>query len=293
MYIRFEDIFMNQVQIKQEFKDFLLDTLGYAPDTILGDSTLHRIKDNKGKLNGAYVLHLDGVPAGYCQDFKQFIKSNWRSKGTYPKLTDEERIKLKTEQRLQKQQRDIEEKQRHDKAMTKALRVWSRATPVINHSYLTAKNIKPHNAKVYYGALVIPIFNNEVLVSVQFIGENSHKDKRFLTGGKQSGSYATLGQYNADKPILICEGWATGASLYEHTGNLTYMALSAHNIKAVAIYVRSLYPKGDIIIMGDNDSSGVGQRVAREAALVINGKYLIPEIMGHDWNDSLNMGLIL
>jgi len=284
---------MNQVQIKQEFKDFLLDTLGYAPDTIEADDKLHRIKDNQGKPNGAYLLHLDGVPAGYCQDFKQSIKTNWRSKGTYPKLTDEERIKLKTEQRLQKQQRDIEEKQRHDKAKEKALKVWFRAKPAINHSYLPAKNIKPHNTKVYYGALVIPIFNNEVLVSVQLIGENSHKDKRFLKGGKLSGSYATLGQYNADKPILICEGWATGASLYEHTGNLTYMALSAHNIKAVAIYVRSLYPKGDIIIMGDNDSSGVGQRVAREAALVINGKYLIPEIMGHDWNDSLNMGLIL
>jgi putative DNA primase/helicase len=282
---------MNQVQIQQEFKGFLIDTIGYAPETILGDSTLHRIKDNKGKLNGAYVLHLDGVPAGYCEDFKQGIKTKWRLKGNDQKLTKEQFAELKIKQRLLQQQREAELKQVHDKAMTKALRVWSRATPVINHSYLTAKNIKPHNAKVYYGALVIPIFNNEVLVSVQFIGENSHKDKRFLTGGKQSGSYTTLGQYDANKPILLCEGWATGASLYEHTENLTYVAFSAHNLKEVAIYVRSLYAKGDIIIMGDNDRSGVGQRVAREAALAISGKYLIPETIGHDWNDVINMGV--
>ena len=44
--------------------------------------------------------------------------------------------------------------------------------------------------------------------------------------------------------------------------------------------------------MGDNDRSGVGQRVAREAALAIGGKYLIPETIGHDWNDVINMEVL-
>ena len=67
------------------------------------------------------------------------------------------------------------------------------------------------------------------------------------------------------------------------------MAFSAGNLKAVATYVRSLHSMNDIIIMGDNDVSGVGQAAARDAALAIGGKYLIPATIGHDWNDVINM----
>jgi putative DNA primase/helicase len=40
--------------------------------------------------------------------------------------------------------------------------------------------------------------------------------------------------------------------------------------------------------MSDNDVSGVGQTAAREAALAIGGKYLIPDTTGFDWNDEIN-----
>ncbi len=281
---------MNQVQIQQEFKGFLIDTIGYAPETILGDSTLHRIKDNQGKLNGAYVLHLDGVPAGYCEDFKQHIKAKWRSNGSYPKLTDQQRIDFRIEKHRQERLRNAEEKQRHNGAAQKAAYIMKQSKPVTQRPYLTKKRIEPHNARLYNDTLVIPILNEGELVSLQFI--NNDGDKHFLAGGKLKGSYATLGQYQANKPILLCEGWATGASLYEHTENLTYVAFSANNLKDVAIYVRSLYAKSDIIIMGDNDSSGVGQRVAREAALAINASYMIPDVEGYDWNDVINMEVL-
>ena len=44
--------------------------------------------------------------------------------------------------------------------------------------------------------------------------------------------------------------------------------------------------------MGDNDVSGVGQAATRDAALAIGGKYLIPETIGHDWNDVVNKEII-
>jgi putative DNA primase/helicase len=277
---------MNQVQIQQEFKGFLIDTIGYAPETILGDSTLHRIKDNQGKPNGAYVLHLDGVPAGYCEDWKTGLKVNWKAEGNYPKLTEAQRTEFKLEQQKQQQLRNAEEKQRHNGAAQKAAYIEKQTKPVPQHSYITKKRIKPHNARLYKDALVIPILNEGELVSLQFIDKDGNK--RFLTGGKLKGSYSQLGIYDANKPILICEGWATGASLYESTDNLTYVALFAKNLKEVAIYVRSLYRHNEIIICGDNDVSGVGQAAAREAALAIGGKYLIPETIGFDWNDAVN-----
>jgi putative DNA primase/helicase len=60
-------------------------------------------------------------------------------------------------------------------------------------------------------------------------------------------------------------------------------------LKNVAINIKALYPSSVIVICGDNDLSGVGQQKAIEAALAINGKYIIPATPGQDWNDSLTM----
>ena len=79
--------------------------------------------------------------------------------------------------------------------------------------------------------------------------------------------------------------------MFESTGHLTVIAFDAGNLKAAAINIKSLYPSAEIVICGDNDESGVGQKAAGEAAMVINGKHIIPEIAGHDWNDSLNREL--
>ena len=261
------------------------------PDTLILDGVLHRFKDESGKQNCYYVAYVDGRAAGMIGNWKTGLKFNWKAEGNYPKLTEAERTEFRLEQQKQRQLRKAAEKLRHDEAAQKAAYVRKQSAPAISHSYLTKKRVEPHNARLYNDALMIPILNEGELVSLQFIDNDG--DKHFLTGGKLKGSYSQLGIYDADKPILICEGWATGASLYEHKENLTYVAFSANNLKEVAIYVRSLYAKADIIIMGDNDKSGVGQRVAREAALAIGGKYLIPETIGHDWNDVLTMAVIL
>ena len=279
---------MNNIQ--ETVKNAMRDNGMIPPDVIITDGQLHRFKDESGKLNNWYTAHIDGRAAGTVGNWKTGVSANWKASGNYPKLTQAQRTELKLEQQRQQQIRKAEEKQRHDSAAHKAASIWKQSAPAISHSYLTHKRIEPHNARLYNDALVIPILNEGELVSLQFIDQDGKK--HFLTGGKLKGSYSQLGIYDADKPILICEGWATGASLYEFTGNLTYVAFSAGSLKTIAVYVRSLYRHNDIIIMGDNDSSGVGQRVAREAALAIGGKYLIPETIGHDWNDELNKDVI-
>ncbi len=260
------------------------------PNTLVLDGVLHRFKDESGKQNCYYVAYVDGRAAGMIGNWKTGLKFNWKAEGNYPKLTETQRTEFKLEQQKQQQLRKAAENLRHDKAAQKAAHIWKQSKPVTQHPYLAKKRIDHHSARIHINSLVIPIFNNGVLASLQFIDQDG--GKIFLTGGKLKGSYSQLGSYEPDKPILICEGFGTGASLQESTENPVYVAFSANNLKAVAVCVRSLYPMNDIIIMGDNDLSEVGQDAARQAALSIGGDCLIPPTLGHDWNDELNMDVI-
>lgn len=273
--------------IEQTVINVMLEHGLTPPDRIFIDGGLHRFKDESGKPNNYYVAHADGRAAGVVGSWKTGLKVNWKADGDYPKLTDQQRIDFKIEQHRQQLIRKAEAKTRHDAAMTKASYIWARTTPPNNHPYLIKKRVKPHNAGEYKGFLVIPVFNSHKLVSVQLIDKDG--GKRFLSGSQLKGSYSQLGSQKDNNPIMIVEGWATGASIYETTNYLTYVAFSAGKLKEVAQYVRSFNLTAPIVICGDNDLSGVGQAAAIDAALAVGGKYIIPPIVGADWNDVINM----
>ncbi len=260
-----------------QFKSAMLDNFIQPPDSIIGDGVLHRFKID-GKLNGAYTLHLDGRPAGYFEDFKQGIKVRWKLAGDYKPFTFSEREAFAIERQRQALQREADEKARHIAAVEKAAYIWSRSTPVINHQYLAKKGVRTHGVRCYRGSLVIPLYDeNGALVSLQFIGDDG--TKRMMKGGKAQGSYCFIGDIEGLQPggaILISEGWATGASLYEATGFFTIIAFSSGNLCAVAIQARKHHPDNEIIICSDNDCNGVGQRAAAEAALMIGGSFVMP-----------------
>ena len=272
--------------IHETVRNVMLDNGMTPPDAIILDGVLHRFKDDSGKLNCWYTAHVDGRAAGTVGNWKTGLKVNWKAEGNYSKLTDSQRLDFQIEKHRQELVRKSEEKARHQEAITKASYIWSRATPTATYPYLTKKGIKAHCARLYKDNLIIPIWNKNLLVSLQFIDKSGNK--KMLTGGKLKGSSCNIGQYQSGNPVLIAEGFATGASLFESTGYLTVIAFSAGNLKQVAIDTRSLYPNNEIIVCGDNDKSGVGQIAARDAALAIGGKYIIPESVGCDFNDVLN-----
>ncbi|MDD5319147.1 MAG: toprim domain-containing protein [Methylococcales bacterium] len=269
------------------FRTAIQDEGTTPPDTIIGDGNLHRYKID-GKLIGWYVLHLDGRTAGSFGDWKQGIKVIWKMAGNFKPLSDAARFDFAIERHRQAQVRQAEEKARHNKAIEKAAYIWNRSTPVINHQYLVKKGVKPYSVRCYRGSLVIPLYDESgVLVSLQFIGDDG--SKRMMKNGKAQGACCFINDAADLKPggtILIAEGWATGASLYEATGHFTIVAFSAGNLTVIAIQTRKHHPANEIIICGDNDASGVGQKAAREAALAINGRYILPPTLG-DFNDHL------
>ena len=273
----------------ESFKAAMLDAGITPPDIIIGDSTLHRFKID-GKLTGAYLLHLDGRPAGYFQDFKQGIKQNWKLNGEFKRLTDTEKREFAIEREGAKRKRKAEETNRHIEAVKKAAYIWGQSTPAEEHKYLSNKRVNPHNVRCYRGSLVIPLYDeNGALVSLQFIGDDA--TKRMMKGGKAKGSCCFIGDYHTGDRIIICEGWATGASLFEATGHFTIVAFSAGNLKAVAMQTRKHHQGIEIIICADNDESGVGQKAAIDAARACGGKYITPPMVGADFNDFIGGAL--
>lgn len=183
---------------------------------------------------------------------------------------------------------------RQAKAAQRALAIWQSSRPAPGgHLYLRKKGIRPHWSRIdNHGSLLIPATDGERLTSLQFIRPDGIK--RFLPGGRIRGSWCEI-TGTRPAPLLICEGFATGASLVEHTGATCFVAFASGNLLPVAQAIRAKHPRADIIIAGDNDQftpGNPGKTAARAAALAIGGKLLIPDftgmdLSGHptDWND--------
>ena len=274
--------------IESQFRQAMRDAgINYSGEIIANKKINrgHIEGDKRGSKNLAYILHVDGYAAGWFKDHKSGISQTWRSSsGSCVPYTS---IKQREESKLQHEAEII---QKNAEAARKASHIWNQSkliTRQSDHAYLEKKRIQPNGARLSRGALVIPIYNeSNQLVNLQFI--NNQDDKRFLTGGRKSGCFYIIGDFS--RCILICEGFATGASLFQESRQRVVIAFDAGNLLPVAKNIRKLSPDAEIIICGDNDRSGIGQAKAREAALAIGGKILIPPILGFDWNDTLLEG---
>lgn len=95
--------------------------------------------------------------------------------------------------------------------------------------------------------------------------------KYFSPGQRVDGTMHIIGDIEQADRILICEGFATGASLFEATGRATVCAFTAKNLITVAAAVKAKYPERSILICGDDDlytlnSKGEAWNPGREAA---------------------------
>ena len=98
--------------------------------------------------------------------------------------------------------------------------------------------------------------------------------KRFLTGGTIAGCWTQIGKFEPGH-VLIAEGYATAASLYEQTGKPCVIAFNAGNLEAVAVTFRKLYPNLKITICADADD--VGKLKGFNAALASKSEFIFPK----------------
>lgn len=259
---------------------------GLQPPDSLQPDKLYRFP-GAGKKPGnkaARCFLFDDLRGGWYMDYSTGLFGVWQTKRDKP-YTDAERHAFRQQCERDRLAREQDKIKTHAAAADKATSIWASA-PLADDSngYCARMRIQPYGARLYNGVLVIPICDESLqLVNLQFI----HADgtKRFLKGSRKKACFSAIGK--ATDTILICEGYATGASLHEATGHFVVVAMDAGNLEPVARVIRRLYPESEIIICGDNDINGVGQTAARAAALAIGGKYLLPPKIGTDWNDVL------
>jgi putative DNA primase/helicase len=260
---------------------------------IVADGQLHRCRwvgDSNGSKNGAYVLHLDGHPAGFAQCFKRDIRFKWSAQGAHPR--DAVLKELRTKMEAERARREQEEHEKHEKAALKAqayLLECKDADP--GHEYLARKRIGPHGLKVdTRGRLVVSLRDPiGAIWSLQVITPDG--TKRFQTDGRKHGLFHLLGELGDE--LVITEGFATAASIREATGLPVVIAFDCGNLLPVAKVIRDWQPRARIVIAADDDHStdgNPGLAKARDTAQLIGAAVAVPtfpemEERGTDFND--------
>lgn len=188
-------------------------------------------------------------------------------------------MQREADQRAEEAREQLRVRQRQ--VARQAAQLWAMARPADRmHRYLQAKQVKPYSLRqLSQGRLVVPLCTDGHLVNLQFLLPSG--DKRYLSGGRVQGCYSPLGKITEGCRLYVCEGWATGATLHAHTGSPVVCALSAGNLKAVAIAMRERYGDGlDLVIAGDDDRQTLGnpgRTAANRAATATGARVVFPE----------------
>jgi putative DNA primase/helicase len=282
---------------------------------IIADGKLHRCHvdgDKKGAINGWYVLHLDEKPAGAFGCNKRYGKDGrftWTMKGAKP-LTPQERRAFREKMDAQRQQREMAETARRETAAQRAQAIWDASKECTGHPYLRRKGVASHGLRwgrwektdqetgevrlVSDKALLVPIRDRKKRIwSLQAIFPTAlygGRDKDYLKDGAKEGLFFTIGKPlsielggNLVQVIVICEGYATGASIHEATGHACIIAFDAGNLEPVGKTIRDAFPHATILYAADNDQwtlepmANPGVHYARKAAAATAGLVAIPQ----------------
>lgn len=254
------------------------------PGEVIADSTLHRFTvtgDKARSENGWYVFHADDPAAGAFGCWKRGIQETWSCK-PYQTMTPAEKTAHTANMEAVKRSRDAERARVQAECRSWCADAWNRAKDAMNgHPYLKRKGVYAYGLKAFKDSLLVPVQDLAGTIhGLQFI----HPDgsKKFKTGTDKTGHFYKIGT-SKDKTIIICEGYATGASIHEATGHAIIIAFDAGNLKPAALAIRKKYPDMKIIIAADDDHAtggNPGLTKATEAARIVGGLLAAPVFPG-------------
>lgn len=261
------------------------------PDQIFLDGQLHRFRSGTkgegghGDKTGWYVVFQDGIPAGTFGCWRAGLTSNFKADiGRKIELAEEMAIARRISEA--KAIRDEQMKRQREVAAETVETIWSACMAASSsHPYLKRKGIAVNGARVTGdGRLVVPLFNAEgELSTLQYI--DAEGGKLYHKGGQTGGCFWMLGSLDEPGVLYIAEGFATAATIREQTNRPCAVAYSASNIVPVTGQLREMYGLSQqIVIVADNDKSGVGQKYADQASAKYGAKVVMPPIQG-DAND--------
>jgi putative DNA primase/helicase len=252
-----------------------------APDQIQDDGAIHRFSTNgrHGDESGWYVLHTDGVASGAFGCWRTGLHSTWCSK-SHNTMTAAERDTHRHRMNAMQEQRDAEQGARQQAAAADAAQRLKAASACTGHPYLIAKGVKPHGIKVDRdNVLLIPMRDSDSkLWNIERVNPADFKDKKGLFGGRRTSCYHSIGN-PSDGVLIVCEGYATGASIYEATSHAVAIAFNAGNLESVAVALHRKYPSLLVLVAADDDwltPGNPGRTSANAAALAVGGLVAVP-----------------
>lgn len=245
----------------------------------LADGKLVRFRvqgDKAGSLNGWAVLHHQPIPAGAFGSWRTGEHHTWKATSNET-MTPGERAELQRKLQALQRARLEEEGRVRAAAAVRAAKLWNGAKPATDdHPYLRAKGVHAFGLRVLRDQLMVPVRDTDgALHTLQFIGPDG--SKKFLTGGRITGCYFAIGR-PADV-LLLAEGYATSATLYQATGKAVAVCFNCGNLLAVARALRAKFPRLCLLICADNDSGTPGNpglTAAHAAARAVGGIVAYP-----------------
>ena len=284
----------------EAYRDTLQENGLGRPEIKTGFQRIKVEGDKGSQKSGWSIYHPDGnIPAGAFGNWRTGLNKTFCFKKDNKPLTSAERKELALIYADTKKKRKAEQERKYAKARRLSHAGWNKGVPAKpDHPYLVkklcqgaAKYLRQDAKK---GNLLVPLYNQKRLVSLQYINKNG--GKFFVKGSELKGSYFVFGDLK--KPfdmIMIVEGISTGFTVYSLADQApTFCAMNAGNLKAVALSVRKAFPDSKIIVAGDNDqrtdgSINIGEVKSKEAAQAVDGYYSIPQFpdpeQKGDWND--------
>jgi putative DNA primase/helicase len=231
--------------------------------------------------------------------------AGWVDDSTYKKPTRAEIKKRNDDAAARNAQYEAEEAVRAAAASdhAKALYVAATVDKVEDHPYLKAKGVKAHggpdigvrvgrfvrwneDAEAFEtsteNGLLVPVHDAaKKMQSLQCIFPDGKK--LHLKDGVKQGNFFHIG----GKPLVVdghpvfalCEGYATGASVYESTQHCVLVCWDAGNIIRVATDIRTRRPDATILVLSDNDCESTintGLIAAQKTAAAVGAVVAVP-----------------
>lgn len=283
-------------RILAEFREAMHRAGLLPPELIEADGLLHRFHadgDRSGTRNGWYLLHLDGRAAGIFGSWKSGLRATWAAGGR--RLTDPEREAFAKQVQAARSKAQAERRAEHEARAIEARAIWAAAGAANpRHPYLIAKGVRTHTLRQSGAVLIVPLLDiHGMLWNLQRILPDG--GKRFRPG-RAGGLYSPIGDLTNPVALLICEGWATGATLHEESGLPVLCTMNAGNLLPVAKAARAAWPGADLLLCADNDrktEGNPGLTAATAVAKAVGARLAVPEfpegVSGSDFNDLANL----
>ncbi|EIJ5579792.1 hypothetical protein LJI09_004608, partial [Salmonella enterica] len=274
-----------------QFTDFLHANGADVPDKVIMDGTRQRIRmrdDKPGKKSCTYVGHLDGLPNGWFNDFRDGGKdelSTWYFSGEEGDPVASLHMKAVTAQ----SQWDRAEAKRvlQDKKAGNVRYVHGKFGQAGHqHPYLVKKGVQAARGVHIDNKqrLLIPLQNADgVMRSMQTIDPEGNK--RLTKDAEKSGNFFVVGgTLKNGRPIVCAEGYATAASGAMALRMPVVMTIDSGNLVKVAERLHQKYPDSPMLFLGDDDPpkphrpGNPGKEAAEKAARLTGGIAVLPSL---------------